>query len=898
MPRTVTIYSPCDVVGVRVFYRDGKYVSPVELTVLEAIAEGQRGTEQIAALLSLNERIVLDVVSDLWRRGYVVLDFGRGEVRLSDAAAAHAASGTLDQLAGIERGGSIVKIMYDRLSGHVLPRSGLRTPADFRLAVPVEGSGDSIEDASPAQLLAAVQRSVDDGQDGLGLRKEVVSAHLSPVELREPTGRTWLPLDVRVGHDDATNRLRVSVVGTDLPLARRQQAAERLARLAEEYPTHRFVYALRSQVDPEYADPLPLEELASRLTQAAAEADSARPGTRRQFHRRLRQQVAQVADELADRAASEVHATALYDRAALRETARELAGYARSQIVLVAPTIRLNGLHDLLEPLMAARNIGAQIVVIWGRGQDETLDNDVRSALYQLARRTPATGPAPESGGAPPAMQVLWSARPARVNVCAVVCDDRSALVTNDALFGSSGTGAPLQFGVRVDAPRPGRCQPIERILDWASHAIPEYRLGAAIYRRHERFHPAATPGADGSGADPDLTADELRAAVLAEIPGEPQEADDEVGTAAMAAWSHRWSQAAARIQELIGARTLPWARLIEDGAHTDLLWHALADATSRLVIGTRDVDPSALTNQLVSALQGCADRKVAVTVVSDARGGESLDALAALSGNDHIQLTKRGSGARFLVVDNQVAAGSYGYLSAGGRFGVGRRRPRSDLSLLVTAPAIADQVAARFTASEGMDDPQAGLTLAPAPSAWPAADETVLGPFVQTAQRLLDRLRDASTQRAGLAAVRDMLAAEANPWPVIGYLRDNGAPGEIVRVAIASSWDRSGADADVARIWLVQDLWRSGQFAEAAILRDDVPGDHLRPRRALAEVAAAAGTEASAEALQAAALSSPSEAEAVAIAVVGAAELLLGSGSDTEGPAGWDGERSPRRSA
>ena len=132
------------------------------------------------------------------------------------------------------------------------------------------------------------------------------------------------------------------------------------------------------------------------------------------------------------------------------------------------------------------------------------------------------------------------------------------------------------------------------------------------------------------------------------------------------------------------------------------------------------------------------------------------------------------------------------------------------------------------------------------------------------------------------------MLGEEPDPWPVLDYLRQAGAGAAVLRVATAASWNRPGKTAEAGREWLLGDLWRSGQFVEAAILRSELPNPDLRPSVPLVRIAAARGTPAVAEALMEAALGQPAPAEHTLLGVVCAAELLLGP---TRGPGAWDGQ-------
>lgn len=891
MTKTITVFVPCDVVPIRVRYGYGASVSPIELTVLEAIAAGSHGTEELADLLCLSERMILDVIADLWRRGYVVLDFRQGEVHLSAAAATRAAQDALGDLPGVESGTSVVKLMYERLSGHVMPRGGLRQPADQRLAVPVEGTGSSIEDASPAELLNAVRQAVSRGRAAAGgWQRRVVSAHLSPAQLRAANERMWLPLDVQVGLDRMTERLRVTVVGSLLPETRRMEAARRLVRLAEQYPDHGFVQALRAEIDPEYTDPPALEELIARLERQAGEAATYRAGTRAQRHRDLRQTAFQAANQLAARVAQEVTATPLFGRAEERAALHEIIDDAQTQIVLTCPRILPGALEEFLEPLRAALHRGVQVVIVWGRRHDEDLEPAVQRALMQLSR--PYGRPAGDGEPETRSLQVLWSARPARIHVTLAVADDRTALVTGDALLGSPGKSAATQLGVRLRAPRPeGRCLAIERLLEWTGHAIPEHRLANAMYSRYEDFH-RLNPDRNGEEHNPDAAADRIRDDAISQIPGDPPETDEDLDPARLAAWSRGWVELADRLRRLLVARGLPWARLVEDDEHRELMGRAENAATARLVVGSPELDHAALSDRMLFLLRERLAAGVEVTLahgpVAPDEQEDKAKALVELSGHHNFHLRQFKTNARFLICDDEIAIGSYRYLSASAR-GAQSTQYHSELSVLLAASSLADAVAG-WLAGPGSSAPaQPGPQPLPVPGVTKMASPVGLSSATALpAQRLLDRVAAAAGEIERTRIIRQVLGEEPDPWPVLDYLRQAGAGAAVLRVATAASWNRPGKTAEAGREWLLGDLWRSGQFVEAAILRSELPNPDLRPSVPLVRIAAARGTPAVAEALMEAALGQPAPAEHTLLGVVCAAELLLGP---TRGPGAWDGQ-------
>jgi hypothetical protein len=876
--RVITVYVPCDVAPVRVMTGYDRLLTPVEKTVLHLIghlyqqetrqprelgsdADVARagGVDELVQMLWLGRRPTLDLLADLWRCGYLVLDFARSRAVPTATVLQHLEEGTLGQLASGESSVEIWEVMIDKLSGHVVPARGPRRPRDPELAVPAETSDVVIDDASPADLLDAVHRVIEDERRRQGVPDDLTGRHRRPLTAtlvssaaRGPVGRRWLPVDIRVGIHEVTDGLLVSVVDPGLPLQRQQEAAARILQIVEALPGSRFAQRLRKEADTLYREPAPLEQSLAELQQAAAASILATAGTRRQAHRDLMQRAWSIRMQIEARVASEVEVNVLLDAGRHRTVLKDMVESATRQVVLVSPLVNWAGVGPLVEPLKNALRRGVQVVLLWGRDRNDTIgDESARQALNEF-----------EHLGGGPGGQFLWSpGLTARTRASMAVADDRQALVTGLGILGDTALSQP-QLGVHLGASGPGRCLTIESLLEWARRAFPDHRMRGSI--RVRRSHFAGQVTWEG---DDDATV------TFPERPEAPPDGDGgDTAAAAVQAWSTRWQDHAAALQSIVDGRPRPWVSLVEDGMHRQLLWRALEGATNRLAISSSEAGPQVVNTPLIQALARRLEAGATVALRYGRMLGQDSAAgeLRRLSDRfpGRMRLDEERTGIRALVADQEVVVGGFEFLAAEG-YASGGGRTRSELSVQLGSRQVADRIAAHL-----------GLGRPPARPARSSAPVVISSAGAALAQRLLNDLSGARPDGGGRAElVRQRLVGVDGLPDLLARLEADGAPAWLIRI-VAAHHVRGHDERERERWlrWLLSDRWAEGGFVEAALLRGAVADPDAHPRPPLAVVAAHRRTAACARQMEPALIMDDLEpAEQAALVSVAAAELLLG---------------------
>lgn len=879
----VTVYVPCDVVGVQVQVGYGETLTPVEEVLLRAVAAGLTAVGELADVLGVGKRLARDLVYDLWRKDYITTDQRSGSIWISDQVAHALRDGSLRRLKGAEVFPETRELMIDMLTGRVQPASGPSAPPNPRLAVPVQQGDIAMEDAPEASLLGAIQESLDDQHarlDGSGDHpggsvierrpRRVISCRIPPAELRTVSGRRWMPLNVVAAWPEGADRLSVSCVDERFPAESRETASERLTQLAAELPHEPVFQALRVKAERALIDPPSAASAIVRLRERAAAAAGIPPGQRHNWHLGLREDARQLEGLLRARVASEIRAEVIGNEAHLA-VAEQLIGEATQQIVVTGPWITYEAVMRFRDPLRTAVERGVQVAVLWGISPDESYDRAVaeraRNVLADLAR--------PREGF--PRPRVLIPRTSARTHAKMLLVDDHAALVTSRNML--SANGALADLGVLVRAPGESGGQVIRELLSWVRGAVPGYEMSRMIACRSGDFAirtAVASTGASGlpAGAGP---AEPPQAQVAPPADTEHTEAEARL-------WGLNWQQYADEAQTFLATRTLPAARLVIDETHHELLIRAMRQAKTRLVVASHRLNSGVVDERFTDSLRRCLERGVEVIVTYGEGDRTAAQRLAELRDRfpDTMRITTGQSNhAKALVWDDNAVVGSFNFLSFEGHYrNRGRGRQRSEASLRFTGREIADGVAAAFGASP--------MPTVPVHAAEPAApglrDEfsTGLPQAYIAAQRIL--ARTGGGELTALVIAEELAAPGADPWLVLGALDEEEVPPDIVRLAAARCLARypDGTTADVTgrwRRWLMLDRWEAGEFVEAALLRFSLPDEAIRPRRPVALLAAAQGGPLAESRLEEILTSDPDPSERAA-GIVAAADLLLRTGS------------------
>ncbi|GGP98509.1 phosphatidylserine/phosphatidylglycerophosphate/cardiolipin synthase-like enzyme [Actinomadura coerulea] len=905
MSGVVTVYVPCDVVTIVVRMGYGDSLSAMEELTLRAVHAGLAEPDQLAERLGLGIRLVHDLVYDLWRQGHLAINTETTPLTLtvSDTVARCLDADRTEELRGAESVFEPRELMIDKLTMRVLPAMGRLKPSRARLAVPVESRAVSLADVPQSAVMKALHESLRKEQKAqsvvvdrtrgpvVGHRaRRALSYRLPPPDLRKAAGRRWIELKVAPHWDEELQHLSVTVVDDRLSAELRQEASERLTQLVADSPTSALGTELREHAQGAMVDPPSPASALQRLERRISGAADIPAGQRRNWHLELADDARQLEGLLQAQVQRETSAHIITGEEQERLLPL-LIGRAETQLVIVSPWIRYRALKPLLDPLADRIRRGVRVVFAWGVDPDtefsEAFDDQTRNALEDLARAAPGEH----------VQQVLLPMTSARTHAKLLVVDDHTALVTSRNLLSS--TGSLSELGVVLEAGE-GESPVITDLLGWVRAAIPSYEQSRRVYVRPSEFAAArsasgavrpggAGPGPGASrGTSPSERARPDAPPSAADIEAPREDATDAaVEVTSLRLWTKAWTDHVQRSRAFLESRTLPSVRTVTDAAHRGLLRTALIKAARRVVIASHGLSADAVDTGLIGALRSCLDRGVEVTLVyGDGRRLTGPDRHRWEIANAHLEDLRReypgtlrlisgGHHAKVLVWDDEALVGSFNYLSFEGRYG--RQRLASELSVRLTGGDIADAVAGAVGAAPLVRTEQsASRPVAPASA----------GAAFNAAQHLLKSHQDGDADAAVL--VRGVLAGAEDPWHVLEALGEepDAPPALVTLVAARCLTDHAGSGGDGERSlrwrrWLIDRLWRKGDFVEAAVLRQTLPDPRLRPRPALAMLAAARRTPAFVPALEDLAMDDPDAGECV-VGVLAAAGAVILEGSSS----------------
>lgn len=907
----VTVYVPCDVVLVRTRLGFQETVTPIEQVVLRAVHAGADTLGQLVKTLGLSERLALHLVQDLWRTGYLTLVRSYAGLKVTREVAKMIAENRLDEMKSAEMVIEDRMVMLDKLSGYLLPHRGTSAPAQRRLAVPVENSEWQVADAGPEALVEALERGLaleqetsrDEHTDGTGRPRRVLGAYVA--DSGRPLGRRWLPLEVRAAHDPDTDQITITVEDDKLPMRYRQEAGRQLTLLVAERPDEEFSRALRGQALPSLFAAPSIESAVARLRQQA-EAGEDVPGRRGDRHRELVRLYRQVRDLANDRVGREVDAEIVAGERH-SELLAALIAQAREQVVLVNPWLRYRGLVRIETELRQGIERDVQVCVLWGiqyREQDK--DDEQRRGeglLYRigLVTRAHTLSPSPDVGeliddaGTEPSVQpgqkpaadwIAYGADPgdrrawllatkqsARTHAKVAIFDDKAALVTSWNFLNSP--NAKRELGVLVRAqPGSDTTSPLQDLLRWTRSTAPRYDMSRLV--KVDSFGtlnrsaiaeevPESTPPVPGPPARKSRS-------LIANLPDPPDppasEGQDDAANGAARAWADAWVETARAAERWLLARVRPAAWLVVDGSHRDVLWRAMREARTRLVITSDRLSGQVVESRLIATLTSALERGVEILIlygrphendelevgsdglVVDARS-DVENRLAELASQfpDRFTLARSGTHAKVVLWDDQAAIGSFNFLSHEGTFtNRSAHRQRSEVSVLLKGQSFCDELANAL-----------GLRLSTLSRPVPPPP-VVRG--LREAQSLLNAVA-AGVDPADAIGLHLELAADA--WAVLQRLAESTSR-MIVRYAAAWCLTHREEEATAGALdrwlrWLIEDLWTDHAYLEAAVLRNALDAPEARPRPHIAELAAARGTAGYCDALMDAWTAPPCEA-------------------------------------
>jgi len=799
---------PCAVLSVRIVTGPSGGLSPLEQLVIRAVEAGVDHIEELTNLFGIGHRPLLDLLVDLWRRGYALIDPGRARVRLSSQVASLLKRGKLAELEGGLRTDAVVRVMQDCVTGSLLPLVGFSRAGRAGSMIPSVAGLPDLSRIDKSELVSAAE---------LAWRRQfkappdhvVHEAWVGGRDVQLSHDLRWLPIKLECLLDPASDLLSFQVFDAhSLSREARTKLGERLAYLAQREPDELFFRRMREAANKKEWEQRDFPDLVKGLAQQVKHLDEVDPGLVSDAHARLTE-LADEALEAAERLlTSDAEVRPVVGHEAHESWVQAAIAGARDQLVLVCPWIRYRPLNDLyLNQIKDALRRGCRIYLLWGIDETSSLPEDVGLALDRL-KEFPNFRQHP---------------MPSRTHAKVVIQDDSRILVTSYNFLAPS-QAETLELGLSLEPSGQKRWRLPAELLEWARRNYPDYLESRGLLTRASDFDHAPRS--------------------LTTLPSTPEWSDSSSGRLARVAvglWAEDWRGFE---RELAGVAAHQGAAVeaVVDGEHSRLLWHALRSAKHRLVVASDKLSPDVVQLKFVDALRKLLQAGVHVALLFRRPSPDPLAKLTALAeeqsqqrGWGRLTLRETTTHAKLLIHDDTVLISSFNFLSFQGH-GAGKRRERSEVGVRVSGGSTAREILTCLSPILG-EASEALLSAERAP-----ADLSRESDPVASARRppspleLVRRLGEAKDEAAQIIVLRRQFTGAADPWLTLDALQRAGLPSTELRLAaltclaVVPEAERSSAPEERWRTWLAREAWRGERWHEALVLAYGLNAPELPP--------------------------------------------------------------------
>jgi hypothetical protein len=783
MPEPFILALPCKMVTLQLTVAAEQGMTNLEGLCVRAVLVGRRNIEALTKLFAVPERMIVDVVTSLWSKGYLSFDFGNGDLALTAAAAQELAAPK-----PLADGGQVQerKFVYEPVSGRILlAREQVvrpRPPTDS-LELPLRGDID-VADLPQSALVQAVQAAITRERQA-GLTNNVLRVSVAHRQFREPDVIQWVALRAAAVVDAQTRRVKVSLndyAWESATLAISNHVADLVDSEPESDLAAKILRRAETTMDPAERT----DVLLTRMAEAVAKLEAK---DRTQLDERQRVLVSlgeRIKTRLVILQSRRVDALCVQGVEGHRWAVTDMIENSTRQLLMVCPQIEYEQFQDLVPRLHEAlQRSGMRLVVLWGRTPESRLSSRVQNALSDLATRyNTAT-----------VQRVRFARESCRTEACLVIQDNRRALVGSYCVTAPfHGTVPPVSVLLESAADGPPAPQAVGDLLDWARDELPYPQDRRGVLTRREDF---------GSASDmPPRSPDLLRG----DWPEPGLDRDD----AAVRLLADKWrsTQQALHAMYANTVRAGPEAERITEGEIRQISFDLIRAATRQLIVADDRTDPAIANSDLAKLLRKRQSENVVVQLIHpalkprDAAG--PFGQLAA--GPNRVEVRKARGSSRLLVADDEVLIGSFSLLAeSGGRF-TPRYRRRSKIGVRLRGGGLAAEVAA----AQGV--------AAQAPPLEPVPSGPAPSMAATMASTLLTMLRAPSD---GVRAVVTAMDALEDPWEVLAKWQEVGVPAAELRAVAAAMMrsDLSVIGRGAWARWLILDAWRRRAWMEGALL-------------------------------------------------------------------------------
>lgn len=819
MTEQIRVWVPCDVYAVKVRTAAQAHLSELEVLFLSAVLRGLSDINELREFFGIGKRPVLDLVFDLWQKGYLLVDIENGVI----LPAGHLDENKIAELETAEVEMEDRLVLLDLVTGSLqrerIPGVEIvsRVPWQANCIVPTTLFRVERREITSDRLIRVMNDILanEQARHMHSRKRKVLSAHLALSTDNRLAQSKWLGLDIDCWLDEDLDAFTINFINCPLSQTTQHRLAKALSRIASDMPETVFAKLLRSKANKDRRDQRTFEWLINQIRTEAARLQDVDRGNRRITQERLECLADQVDAILCGRNGFDAELELIFAQDDHQRLVEELISNAKRQIVISCPWMGFETLTRISPKLVEAldREPDLRIFLLWGFNPADDLEkNDpaVNNYLTGLRDEYPD--------------RFFISRQSSRIHGKTIVIDMDAAVVTSLNIMSPS-KNITLECGLLVQPIEHGSAL-LEDILAWLFKHYPDYESAQQMMCSSEDF------GFVGIIREPPS------------LPrGVPPLADHELleplDLSAVKLWRESWFQYSDLAQTALTDLEAK-VRVVVDGDHRMYVQAALRNAKRRLVLCSDRMSTDVLGVGALNRLRERLDDGVVVVFVyrrlsrNDARNLALIEQLNALeASHQNFTLCNANNHAKLVVHDDLVVVSSLNFLSFGAEYEDDlpsrRRQIRSELGLAVTNSEIANQIVVQLEQFTQHKMPR-----------WeehytePAIAKREAIPLrAKELQRLLTGLSDTSSAEGGGALtdvqqikndLTDYLLAHDSPLECLEQIERARFPQDLLIHAVRTVLGRR-ARADTGDVkaenwwrWLAEIAWQRNEFSQAAM--------------------------------------------------------------------------------
>jgi len=474
MASTVPIWIPCEAFDVTLAADDDEPTDLEKAVMLFLAWRDDLSLDEVLHFLGLSQRLTMDLLTGLWRLGYILVDTMDGGIRLDAPWKRLVEQGKWSEIKTAHRVSDTVAMMRELVSGQLVGDRSSRMappPAD---AAPILVPTSLVEGVSRTDLAIAALRGVRQNSP-LHKRQRKIRAELSKSKVGSTVRNiTWLRLEFE-GQMDAESDGSLTVrpvANDDVVLARIAPGiANALGEWALGNPNHPVVRALLTSATTAQVQPRgSLEAKIQALTKSiGAAADD--PIVSQHHLETWAEDLSMLSAEI-ETLESARGKVALYTPGQHHASFMDIAMNFDHQLVLASPLLDTEGLENCsktLIPRLKQSPSDASAILLWGGRKQRQLAGRSSNFLANLTAET--TG----AQGA----RFLSSSRSSRIATSFAVIDGRDVIFCSAAPLASDQERDRFTFMLKIE---PGaRSTLARRLLEIARNRSPSVAMAERI---------------------------------------------------------------------------------------------------------------------------------------------------------------------------------------------------------------------------------------------------------------------------------------------------------------------------------------------------------------------------------------------------------------------------------